>query len=136
MVLLWRGNQGFFYLWEENENSIIFTNNGLGVNRQVFIECYLEKGTYTIQRKFEILEGTGIESSGAVALYQGSTWKQSLLTATDKTKTFTITESNTYRIRLGINDSNSMTENVKIKFYDIKIEKGTEATSYSPNRTR
>lgn len=119
-----------------DENSITFTNNGLGVNRQVFIECYLKAGTYTIQREFEILEGTGTESSGAVALYQANTWKQSLLTATDKTKTFTITESNTYRIRLGINDSNSMTENVKIKFYDIKIEEGTEATSYSPYRTR
>ena len=119
-----------------DENSIIFTNNGLGVNRQVFIECYLEKGTYTIQRKFEILEGTGIESSGAVALYQANTWKQSLMTATDKIKTFTITESNTYRIRLSINDSNTMTENIKIKFYNIKIEEGTEATSYSPIRTR
>ena len=119
-----------------DENSITFTNSGLGVNRQVFIECYLEKGTYTIQRKFEILEGVGTESSGAVALYQASTWKQSLLTATDKTKTFTITEANTYRIRLSINDSNNMSENVKIKFYDIKIEEGTEATSYSPYRTR
>ena len=119
-----------------DENSITFTNSGLGVNRQVFIECYLEKGTYTIQRKFEILEGVGTESSGAVALYQASTWKQSLLTATDKTKTFTITEANTYRIRLSINDSQNMTDDIKIKFYDIKIEKGTEATSYSPYRTR
>lgn len=115
-----------------SDKSIIFTSNGTGVNRQVFIECYLPVGTYTVQRQYEVLSGTKTNSSGAVALYLGSTWKKALMSASQESATFTITEANTYRIRLSANDSDTMTDNIKIEFSNVKIQKGEVKTEYSP----
>lgn len=104
------------------------TANASGFSFQKVV-CTLPAGTYTLSTK--LASGSKSGTSFQMTLVSATTTYVTIPSnTTDKIATFTLTEQTELKFRLYINNSNSMTFNNMV--LNVQIEKGSEATTWTP----
>ena len=94
-------------------------------------------GTYTLQRKFEIISGleNQVSGTGLAQIYIGTKWLKNI-NKTEDSATFNIdhdlSSAEQFKITFLVSGSVTSESDITIKYHEIQLEEGDKATSYEP----
>ena len=93
----------------------------------VDLRFFLEAGTYTLQRKWELISGAGSNYTGIVAINDittSSTIELGAIGKNENFKTFTIDHDAQIRLFLYLSAGTALPNETQVRFYDMQITKG------------
>ena len=99
----------------------------------VDLRFFLEAGTYTLQRKWELTNGTGGNYTGIVAINDVTTSSTIELGAIGKNenfKTFTIDHDAQIRLFLYLSAGTALPNETQVRFYDMQIIKSSSEEEF------
>lgn len=124
-------NQENCNIIETTKDDITFQNTESTEYSWAILKIKLPAGVYTIQREIEI-SGNQVLSTGKIAVYDDAV-KEYYGSAERENKNFIVTlpKTQTYSIILYLTGGERVEEIITVKFKNIQIEPGEEASSYN-----
>ena len=111
----------------KNKNEITIKGTA-GTFKYVDLRFFLKAGTYTIQRKWELISGTRSNFTGLVAINDVTTDSPidlGYIAQAGTSKTFTIDHDAQIRLYLYLSGDTALSDETQARFYDMQIVKGS-----------
>lgn len=110
----------------KTENELTLLSNTEEKSSHIAFQIHLEAGTYYFQRKFQILGGTAVSTTGDIILYDSANnWYEIFkIQQNQEEVTFNVEQEGDYRLHFFIKtDKATNNSEIQVRFYDLMLNK-------------